>query len=447
MGRFFGTDGVRGIANQDLSPEIAFNLGQAGAAVLSPNHKGKFVVGRDTRISGDLLESSLVSGVCSQGVDVNLVGIIPTPAIAYLTKAFESAAGIVISASHNPMEYNGIKFFNCDGYKLSDELEEEIERTIEAGCPYGDTRPSGEAIGKINNVEESALDLYFNHALGTIQGDLDGFSIALDCANGSASHIAPTILRELGAEVLTFASEPDGININDHCGSTYPQYVQEIVRSHTVDLGLAYDGDADRVIAVDENGEIVDGDFILAICAKHFKEKGILKNNTVVTTVMTNMGFDLAMQENGIKVLKTPVGDKFVLEEMLRKDSILGGEQSGHIIFSDFVTSGDGIITALQLMQVIREREEPLSKLRKIFQRLPQVLINVEVKDIQKLKENKAIQEKVNQAEKKLSNQGRVLVRASGTEPLIRVMIEGQSEAEIKKLADEIAEVVNSELG
>lgn len=445
MGKLFGTDGVRGIANKDLSPELAFHLGQAGAAVLSPQKKGKLVVGRDTRISGDLLESSLVSGICSQGVDVFNVEVMPTPAIAFLTKAFNADGGVVISASHNPMEYNGIKFFNKDGYKLSDELEEAIEKNVENGCPWGDQRPSGEHIGMLNNKEDEGLDLYFNHVIQTIQGDLDGFTIALDCANGSASRVSPSVLRELGANVLIFAAEPDGININKNCGSTYPEYLQEIVRSHPVDLGLAHDGDADRVIAVDEKGEIVDGDYILAICARHLEEKGLLKNDTVVTTVMTNLGFDLAMQKYGIKVDKTPVGDKFVLEEMLKTGSIIGGEQSGHIIFSEYVNSGDGLVTALQLIQVMKDREEPLSELRKILTRLPQVLLNVKVNDTKKMDYSDVVNKKIAEIEERLAGQGRILVRASGTEPLIRIMVEGKSMEEIQKMAEEMASLIEKQ--
>ncbi|MDI6891419.1 MAG: phosphoglucosamine mutase [Actinomycetota bacterium] len=443
MGRLFGTDGVRGIANDDLSPELAFKLGWAGASFLIPRgSKGKIVVGRDTRISGDLLESALVTGICSAGVDVLKVGVMPTPGIAYLTRVLGANAGVVISASHNPAEYNGIKFFDSTGFKLSDETEDKIEELMSG---RDRRRPTGAGVGNIFEVPD-AVERYVDHVVSTIPADLEGFTVALDCANGSACTVSPLVLRQLGAEVLVFAANPDGVNINKECGSTYPQYVQEIVRSHRVDLGLAHDGDADRVIAVDENGEIVDGDFAMAICATHLKREGRLPQNAVVTTVMTNMGFDLAMRRHGINVVKTPVGDRYVLEEMLARDIVMGGEQSGHIIFLEHNTTGDGIITALQLMRVMRDTAKKLSELKKIMSRLPQVLLNVPLKDRGQLESATEVWREVRAAEEELEGRGRVLVRPSGTEPLVRVMVESDSEEEANSIARRIAGIIERKL-
>lgn len=441
--RLFGTDGVRGIANQDLSPELAFALGQAGAALLcNDKPRGSIVVGKDTRISGDLLESALISGICSAGADALRVGVLPTPAIAYLTKTLDADAGVVISASHNPAEYNGIKFFNSRGFKLSDALEDKIQALTRAKLQ---DRPSGDKIGTVVDIED-AHERYIDHAVHTIGGDLSGFRIALDCANGAAFEVGPAVLSELGASVLEFGVKPDGLNINDCCGSTYPKYVQEIVRTHDVDLGLSLDGDADRVIAVDENGEEIDGDFIMAICATYLKNVDCLPNSALVTTVMTNMGFDLAMEKNGIHIIKTKVGDRYVLEEMIAKNIVIGGEQSGHIIFLEHTTTGDGIITALQLMNVIRANGKPLSELAKVMERLPQVLINVSVRDIKRLKDADKVWSAVDSVQKKLDGRGRILVRPSGTEPLVRVMVESDSQEEANVMAQEVAGVIQVEL-
>jgi len=441
--RLFGTDGVRGIANQDLSPELAFKLGQAGAMILaSDGTKGSIVVGKDTRISGDLLESALISGICSAGVDAYRVGVMPTPAIAYLTRNLGASAGVVISASHNPAEYNGIKFFNSEGFKLSDALEDKIEILTKEEVR---NRPSGGNVGTVVDVKD-ADERYCDHAVGTIGGDLSGFNIALDCANGAAYKVAPAIFRELGASVLEFGVEPNGININDNCGSTYPQYVQEIARTHDVDLGLAFDGDADRVIAVDENGEEVDGDFIMAICATYLKSISCLPHNSLVTTVMTNMGFDLAMEKNGINVIKTKVGDRYVLEEMIAKDIVIGGEQSGHIIFLDHTTTGDGIITALQLMSVMRDTRKPFSGLTGVMKRLPQVLLNVTVQNIAQLKSAQKVWSEVETVQEQLEGRGRILVRPSGTEPLVRVMVESDSQEEANSVARKVADLIEMEL-
>ncbi len=443
MARLFGTDGVRGIANQDLSPELAFKLGQAGAMLLSSkNKRGSIIIGKDTRISGDLLEAALISGICSAGANALKVGIIPTPAIAYLTKTLDADAGVVISASHNPAEYNGIKFFDSQGFKLPDVLEDKIEaltREIIQGRPYGSK------IGIAVEVED-ASEKYLDLVMATIPGSLSGFSIALDCANGAAYQVAPAVFRELGASVLEFGVKPDGLNINASCGSTYPQYVQEIVKTHDVDLGLAFDGDADRVIAVDENGEEVDGDFLMAICATYLKSQGFLPNNALVTTVMTNMGFDLAMERNGIRVIKTKVGDRYVLEEMMARNIVIGGEQSGHIIFLDHATTGDGIITGLQLISVMQDTGKPLSELKKVMERLPQVLLNVSVSHIKRLKDAQKIWSTVDSVQKRLQGRGRILVRPSGTEPLVRVMVESDSQEEANIIAQEVAGLIQTEL-
>lgn len=444
MARLFGTDGVRGIANQDLSPELAFKLGQAGAILLSASRKGKIVVGRDTRISGDLLETALISGICSAGVDVVKVGIMPTPAIAYLTRASEADAGVVISASHNPVEYNGIKFFSQEGFKLSDEMEDKIEALVRQEKEH--SRPTGGAVGTVLEAKDG-IERYVNHTVSTIPDDLEGLKVAVDCAHGATYFLAPLIYRQLGAEVLVVNAEPNGLNINDNCGSTHPEYIQEIVHSHKVDLGLAHDGDGDRVIVIDQEGNIVDGDFIMAICAVYFHQAGKLPGNVVVTTVMTNLGFDLAMQRNGIEVVKTKVGDRYVLEEMLARNIILGGEQSGHIIFLNHQTTGDGILTALQLMAVMKSSGKRLSELSSVMTRLPQVLLNVRVLKGERLAEAASIWDMVRMAEEKLSGRGRVLVRSSGTEPLVRVMVEDENEEEAKSIAESIAGIIKEELG
>ncbi|MBI4744367.1 MAG: phosphoglucosamine mutase [Actinobacteria bacterium] len=443
MGRLFGTDGVRGIANIELTPELAFKIGQAGARILAKGKGDKIVIGKDGRISGDVLEAALIAGVCSTGADIYRVGIMPTPAIAYLTRTYGANAGVVISASHNPAEYNGIKFFDSRGFKLLDEKEDEIEKIVSQGGDF--ERSSGGEVGIVFEVDD-AEEKYINHAMNTIPGDLEGLKIAIDCAFGAAYKVVPSIFRELGAEVHAFNIEPDGLNINKGCGSTNIDYVQEIVRTHNVDIGISFDGDADRVIAVDENGEVIDGDFIMAICAVYLNNLGKLVNNTLVTTVMTNFGFDLAMQRNGIKVVKTKVGDRYVLEKMMNENLAFGGEQSGHIIFLEHNTTGDGVITALQLISVMRQTAKKLSELKRVMDRLPQVLVNVEVSKKGKLNQTKAIWDRVKQIEERLGDKGRILVRESGTEPLVRVMVESEIKDEAKEIAESLAEVVNKEL-
>lgn len=443
MGRLFGTDGVRGIANIELTPELAFKIGQAGARILTKGKGDKIIIGKDGRISGDVLEAALIAGACSAGVDIYKVGIMPTPAIAYLTRAYKANAGVVISASHNPAEYNGIKIFDSNGFKLSDEAEDEIEKIVNQESDF--KRPQGDRVGVIFNVDD-AQEKYINHAINTIPGDFEGLKVALDCAFGAAYETAPAVFKELGAEVHVFNAGPDGLNINKDCGSTNIDYIQEIVKTHSVDIGLSFDGDGDRVIAVDENGEVVDGDFIMAICAIYLNNLGKLTNNLIVTTVMTNLGFDLAMRNNGIMVIKTNVGDKYVLEGMINEKSVLGGEQSGHIIFLDHNTTGDGTITALQLMLVMRQTGKKLSELKKIMERLPQVLVNVEVFKKEKLEKAKTVWDVVRRAEEELGDRGRILIRESGTEPLVRVMVESSTSDEAKNIAESLAEVVKKEL-
>jgi len=442
--KLFGTDGIRGIANDDLSPELAFNLGRVGSLFLAPGGKGKFVVGKDTRISGDLLEAALTAGILSTGSDVLKVDVMPTAAIAYLARHLRADGGVVISASHNPAEYNGIKFFDGAGFKLSSDQEEEVEKLLAGSTPGG--LVTGGQVGTILEVKEAA-ELYIDHLASTISGDLEGFRVAIDCANGAAYKVAPAILERLKAKVSVFCAAPDGLNINKDCGSTHPDDLQDFVSSSDVDLGLAYDGDADRVIAIDEKGEVVDGDFIMAICALHYKKKNDLPNDTVVTTVMTNMGFDLALSQAGIKVLKTNVGDRYVLEEMVREKVALGGEQSGHIIFLGDATTGDGIVTSLKLMAVLKELKRPFSEVKRVMSRLPQVLLNVKVDHKEKLSEVKRVWDEIERAEAKLNGKGRILVRPSGTEEVVRVMVEAREDREARTVAQAISGIIKEELG
>ncbi|KGG79594.1 phosphoglucosamine mutase [Caloranaerobacter azorensis H53214] len=447
MGRLFGTDGVRGVANKELTPELAFKLGRIGAYILTKGKKdAKIVVGMDTRISGDMLEAALISGICSVGVDVLSVGIIPTPGVAYLTREYNADAGVVISASHNPVEYNGIKFFNSKGYKLNDEVERDIEEIILNNSEIP-VRPIGENVGRVKRLEDGQRK-YIDFLKSTVDVDLKGLKIAMDCGNGAAYKIAPTVFEELGAEVVVIHNMPNGVNINVDCGSTNPNQVQKLVLETGADIGLSFDGDADRLIAVDEEGKIVDGDHIMAICGIALKERNKLKGNTVVATVMSNMGLDICLKEKGIEIVKTKVGDRYVIEEMLSKDYSLGGEQSGHIIFLDYNTTGDGVLTALQLTSVVKNKGKKLSKLAKTMTTLPQVLINAKVPNDKKKKylEDEIIRNEIEKIEKGLKDTGRVLIRPSGTEPLVRVMIEGKDEDEIKKMAEELANLIEERL-
>ncbi|MBU3196765.1 phosphoglucosamine mutase [Clostridium algidicarnis] len=443
MSRIFGTDGVRGIANKELTAEIAYNLGRAGAYVLTEGtHKPKILVGKDTRISGDMLEAALVAGILSVGAEAVCLGVVPTPAIAYLTREYGADAGVMISASHNPVQDNGIKFFDNKGYKLSDELEDSIQSTIESnfdGVPV----PIGADLGK-RVIEEAGLEEYVEFAKSTIDVDLKGMKIALDCANGASFKAAVDTFRSLGAEVVVINNDPDGININKNCGSTHPEELMEYVVKKGCDLGLAFDGDADRCLAVDENGKLINGDFIIAICAKSFKAQKRLKGDTAVVTVMSNLGLEIALEKENIKTIKTKVGDRYVLEEMVKEGYKLGGEQSGHVIFLDYNTTGDGIVTGLQLAAVVKKSKKTLSELASMMKELPQVLVNARIpnnkKNIHEIDEE--IIKEIKEIEKSLHGCGRVLIRPSGTEALVRVMLEGENQEELDKMAHSLAKLI-----
>ena len=447
MGRLFGTDGVRGVANNELTVELAFKLGQAGAYVLSKeSRKPKIIIGKDTRISGDMLESALAAGLCSVGAEVILVGVIPTPAVAYLTRLYKADAGIVISASHNPMEYNGIKFFNNKGFKLSDEIEEKIESLI-LDNSEAIKLSVGEDIGKIVYKSDGVND-YREFAKSTIPTKLDGMKIAVDCANGASSVTAKKVLEDLGAEVFVINDTPNGVNINKNCGSTHISQLCEYVKKVEADIGIAFDGDADRVLATDENGNIVDGDKIMAICALDMKERGKLNDNVIVATIMSNLGLFLMAEEKGLEVKKTKVGDRYVLEEMHKNNYSIGGEQSGHIIFLEHNTTGDGLVTALQLLSVVKKSNKKTSELASVFEVLPQVLVNAKVKTQNKnaYTENKEIMSEIEKIEAEFSGNGRVLIRPSGTEPLVRVMIEGKNIDVITERAEKLAKLIEEKL-
>jgi len=444
MTRLFGTDGVRGIANAELTPELAFRLGEAAGHFLGDKGRGRIVVGRDTRRSGDMLEAAMVAGICSGGADALVAGIIPTPAIAYLTRELEADGGVVISASHNPAAYNGIKFFSREGFKLPDELEDEIEEFTVSERDW--ERPTGDGVGRIIPIGD-AVQRYVAHAVETIDEDLAGMKIAVDCGHGAASVATVRALRELGATVISLNCDWNGMDINDGCGSTDLGPLIDVVRTHEVDFGIAHDGDADRVLAVDERGDEVDGDMIMAICAVQMKERGELPADTVVSTVMCNLGFEVAMRERGITVIKTKVGDRYVLEQMRASGAMLGGEQSGHVIFMEHNTTGDGLITALQVAAAVKRAGQPLSELRRVMTRYPQVLVNVHVADKGRLGASSAIAAAVRAAEQELGDAGRVLVRASGTEPLVRVMAEAAEEDAAAAVVERLVEVVRAELG
>ncbi|WP_055668826.1 phosphoglucosamine mutase [Desnuesiella massiliensis] len=443
MSRMFGTDGVRGIANTELTAELAYNLGRAGAYVLTEGtHKPKILVGMDTRISGHMLEASLVAGILSVGAEAVSVGVIPTPAIAYLTRKYGADAGVMISASHNPVEYNGIKFFDNKGYKLSDELEDAIQNVIETNFE-GVPTPVGGDLGR-RYIEESAIEDYVEFAKSTVDVNLKGMKIALDCANGASYETAVDTFRALGAEVVVINNDPDGVNINKNCGSTHPEELMDYVVRKNCDLGLAFDGDADRCLAVDEKGNLINGDFIMVICAKYLKEHKLLKDNVLVTTVMSNLGLDIALEKEGIKSVKTKVGDRYVLEEMLKEGYKLGGEQSGHVIFLDFNTTGDGLITGLQLASIIKKSGKTLSQLASVMRELPQVLVNAKIPNDKKeiYKTDSEIVAEIKNIEDALHGCGRVLIRPSGTEPLVRVMLEGENQEEIDKMAHNLAKLI-----
>jgi phosphoglucosamine mutase len=447
MGRLFGTDGIRGIANSFLTCELALKVGRAAGSVLSDGSRRRllFCVGSDTRISSDMLSFSIASGLCSVGADVIILGVVPTPAVAYLVGKYKADAGIMISASHNPAEYNGIKIFSGDGYKIPDALEEQIESLVLDG---EEQALSGTDIGKVTYASNAVKD-YVDHLKSTVMNSLEGLNIAVDCANGSASVSAERLFTELGANADILHSRPDGININCDCGSTHIERLREYVLNNKLDAGVAYDGDADRCICVDDRGNIVDGDFILAICAKDMKERGKLAKNTVVGTVMTNMGFGRFCKDNGISFVATKVGDRFVLEEMLQEDYNFGGEQSGHVIFSDFASTGDGQLTSIQLLSLVKRSGSKLSELAEVMKRYPQSIINVEVSKEGKLAfyTDPQIKAAIESAKKQFGEAGRIVVRPSGTEPLIRIMTEGEDRALTENVAKSVSEIIKERLG
>lgn len=449
MGRLFGTDGIRGIANEDLNCELAMQLGRAAAKVLigKTNKHPKVLIGKDTRLSSDMLENAMAAGLCSVGANVQILGVVPTPAVAYLVGKYKADAGIMISASHNSFEYNGIKIFSGDGYKLPDFLEEKIEDIILGKEKIESDLVKYENIGSVSFAENAHRD-YIDHVKSTIHFSLDGMKIALDCANGSASATAETLFTELGAKVHLLNSSPDGINVNNDCGSTHMEGLMEYVKENDVSVGVAFDGDADRCLMVDENGELVDGDFIMAICALDMMSRGKLAKNGVVGTIMTNLGFVRCCNENGLQFHATKVGDRYVLEEMRLGGYNFGGEQSGHVIFSDFATTGDGQLTAAQVLSILKRREARLSSLATLMSRYPQILINVKVSPEGKLAfyTDPTVKAAIESAEAELGEEGRVIVRPSGTEPLLRVMVEGPDSDIIKRLAENVAGVIKKEL-
>lgn len=449
MGRLFGTDGVRGIANTDLSCERALAIGRAAAMVLADGCRRRPVVavGADTRTSSDMLACAAMAGLCSVGADVIDLGVVPTPAVAYLVGKYKADAGIMISASHNPSEYNGLKVFSGDGYKLPDALEEQIETLVLAPDAEWPT-PVGSGVGKITRAVSAARD-YADHVKSSVLYSLDGLHIAIDCANGASSGTARQIFEGLGAQVDILFDRPNGANINDGCGSTHMEALADYVREHGLDAGIAFDGDADRCLAVDERGELIDGDQIMAICALDLHERGRLAKNTVVGTIMTNFGFNRFCDAHGLRFLATKVGDRFVLEELLLEDTNFGGEQSGHIIFRDFATTGDGQLTAAQLLSLMRRKQTPLSELASVMTRYPQITLNLTVTPDGKLHfyTNSVVREAIEAAKTALGDRGRIVVRPSGTEPYLRVMVEGEDETEIDRIAHETAEVILAELG
>lgn len=449
MNRLFGTDGVRGIANAELTPELAFNLGKAGAYILSKNQKNpKFIIGKDTRISGDMLENALAAGIMAMGGEVIRVGVLPTPAIACLVRDMGADAGVMISASHNPYEYNGIKFFNRNGFKLDDEIEDAIEDIIVRDIDVN-SHITGDLLGRCFKEEKKALQIYSDHLKNTFEGALTGYKIVLDCANGSAVPVAPQIYRDLGAEVVLIGDNPDGTNINANCGSTHPALLQETVLREKADIGMAFDGDADRLIGVDEKGRIIDGDKLLSICANMMKQQNLLPNNLVTATVMSNIGFLNYIRSIGCDIEITAVGDRYVLESMQQTGCMLGGEQSGHIIFLNHSTTGDGILSSLQVMKAIRLSGKKPSELADEITIYPQILVNAQIKTENKNKYLKVeeIAAEIKAIEEIMNGNGRVLIRPSGTEPLVRVMLEGEDLEQMTLMAKKLAKLITLKLG
>lgn len=447
--KLFGTDGVRGEANVVLTAELAYQLGRAAAYVLKkeglPGKEPAMVIGKDTRISGDMLEASLIAGICSTGVNVYQAGVIPTPGVAVLTRMLNCMAGVVISASHNPYQDNGIKFFSPLGTKLPDEVEAAIEAVIADGM-NAVPRPSGAEIGRVIAYPEGA-ERYSDFLQRKVDGDLSGLRVVADCANGAASVIAPKLLRSLGVDLTAISCTPNGVNINDHCGSTHLEQLQEAVVAHGADVGIAYDGDADRLLAVDQEGRVVDGDRLLLIFGSYLHEQGLLAQDTVVVTVMSNMGLKIALKERGIQTLETKVGDRYVIEGMKASGAVLGGEQSGHIVFSQDNTTGDGILSSLKLLQILKQSKKTMAALADEMEQYPQILVNVRVADKHGWEEKVEIKQAMETAQTELGDSGRILVRASGTENLLRVMVEGKQQEQIERLAHQIADVIHAVMG
>ena len=444
MGKYFGTDGIRGVANQELTPEFAMRLGRIlGYHLKNKNTRPKVLIGRDTRISGEMLESALIAGLVSSGVDVLTLGVVTTPGVAYLTKSLDVEAGIMISASHNPVQDNGIKIFSHSGYKLSDDEELEIENMIDSEDTL--PRPIAGEVGRVENFEMGSQK-YVNFVKGTVGIKLTGLKVVLDCANGAASALAPQLFADLDADIVTISAQPDGVNINDNCGSTHPEALATAVVKHGADIGFAFDGDADRLIAVDNKGNIVDGDYIMFIMARHMSKAGMLAKDTVVSTVMSNLGFYNAVEDNGLHSVQTAVGDRYVLEEMLKNGYNFGGEQSGHLILLDYATTGDGMLSAVQLAKAVIESGKSLYELAQDMPKYPQLLKNLRVEDKQAMMTNEAILASIAAVEEKMNGKGRVLVRPSGTEPLVRVMVEAQTQELCEEYVHEILEVVEQEL-
>ncbi|MBO8158148.1 phosphoglucosamine mutase [Thermosyntropha sp.] len=448
MGILFGTDGVRGIANNELTPEMAFDLGRAGSYILAKQNDGekpRILVGRDTRISGDMLEAALIAGICSTGADALVAGVIPTPAVAYLTRIYQASCGIVISASHNPVEDNGIKFFGPNGYKLPDEVEEKIEKLVLEGT-YDLPRPTGEEVGRVYEINE-AVDKYVEYIKGIYSLDekLTGLTIVVDCANGAAYKAAPLLWESLGAKVISINHQPNGVNINYKCGSTHLESLKRAVRRYKADLGIAYDGDADRCLAVDERGVELDGDQIMLICALDMKRRGILTPSRVVATVMSNIGLEIALKRENIEIDSCKVGDRYVLEKMQETGAVIGGEQSGHIIFLEHATTGDGLLTSVKLAEVVKRTGMPLSRLAEEMEKYPQILVNVRLENKEKVLNKPEVAEVLKQAEQKLGEWGKLVVRPSGTEPLVRIMAQGHDEDLLKEVIEEIKQVIERE--
>ena len=450
MRKLFGTDGIRGLANvHPMTTDVAMNLGRAVAYVFKneKNRNPRVLIGKDTRLSCYMLENALAAGICSMGVDVLLVGPMPTPAIAFLTTSMRADAGVVISASHNPFQDNGIKLFSHDGFKLPDRVEARIEELLDSTI-LQKTMPTGQEVGKAYRIDD-AQGRYIVFAKHTFPKELtlDGLKIVLDCANGATYKVAPAVFEELGAEVIKIGVEPNGTNINEKCGALYPELMQEIVRTTGADMGIALDGDGDRVIVVDEKGNVVDGDHIMAICAKDMIENKKLNYNTVVATVMSNMGLEKALKDLGGRLVRTQVGDRYVVETMRDKGYNFGGEQSGHLVFMDHITTGDGILAALQLLAVMQRTKRPLSELASIMETFPQILINVKLKKRTPLEEIEGLEELQSKLADKLDSRGRILIRPSGTEPVIRVMVEGEDKDEIDTIAQELASHIEKQCG